>query len=61
MVQQMGWQSPSSLHMTFGAFSVLLAMAIFASIPLLKNTDFKHQLSAQDKFWLAFIAFLEEV
>lgn len=57
-VQLMGWQSPSSLHATFGGFSVFLALAIFASIPLLRNTQFRHQLSVTDKLNLAIISLL---
>lgn len=58
LIQQMGWQSPSSLHTTFGAFSIVLAIAIFASIPLLKNSELKHQLSALDYLNLPILAFI---
>lgn len=58
LVQQMGWQSPSSLHATFGAFSILLAMAIFASIPLLKKAEYKHRLNTFDNLYLPIIAFI---
>lgn len=56
LVQYSDWQSPSSLHMTFGAFSVILALAIFASIPLLKNTQFESELVLLDKICLPVIA-----
>lgn len=58
LVQQAGWQSPSSLHATFGAFSVFLALAIFASIPLLKNTRFVTRLSLLDRVCLPVIGLL---
>ena len=31
----------NNLHIAFGSFSILLAIAIFASIPLMKRTHFK--------------------
>ena len=57
-VQVMEWQSPNSLHTTFGAFSVVLALAIFASIPLLKSTQFSKTLTGLDYFCLPVIALL---
>ncbi|BDX06059.1 sulfite exporter TauE/SafE family protein [Planctobacterium marinum] len=57
-VQIVDWQSPNSLHATFGAFSVVLALAIFASIPLLKNSQFSRYLTGLDNCFLPVIALL---
>lgn len=57
-IQFSGWQSPGSLHATFGAFSVVLALAIFASIPMLKNTRFATQLTVVDRIFLPIISLL---
>lgn len=57
LIQQLGWQSPNSLHMTFGAFSVFLAVAIFASIPLLKTDSYRHALTPLDWLCLPLTAF----
>lgn len=46
-----------SLHLYFGLFSIALACAIYASIPLMRRTAFGTQLNAIDMFALAFIAF----
>lgn len=45
------------LHFYFGIFSILLAMAIFASIPLMKRDVFKTHMSMVDTFALLFIGF----
>ncbi len=55
-VQLLGWQSPKSLHATFGLFSILLALAIFASIPMLKNTAFNCRLTTADQIGLPVVA-----
>lgn len=50
-------QIQTSLHLGFGIFSILLALAIFASIPLLKRQVFTTQLTRIDVILLAIIAF----
>lgn len=55
-VQIAGIESPNSLHAAFGAFSVLLAVAIFASIPMLKKQSFNKQLQKVDYLCLPLIA-----
>lgn len=52
------WGGANNLHFAFGSFSVLLAMAIFASIPLMKRTHFKNDLQTKDLVFLPFIGFL---
>lgn len=49
---------PENLHSGFGFFSIFLALAIFASIPLLKRERFHRDLSQYDLFVLPFIAFV---
>ena len=44
------------LHVVFGCFSILLALAIFASIPLLKQQNFRQTLSRFDCIFLALCA-----
>jgi len=51
------WGGASNLHIMFGVFSILLSIAIFASIPLLKRTEFKVTLKKGDLFALPFISF----
>ena len=46
------------LHLWFGVFSILLAVAIYASIPILNRSRFLTRLSALDSVLLVFIAFL---
>lgn len=58
LVQLTGWQSPNSLHTTFGAFSIVLALAIFGSIPMLKNTQFAKQINNSDTIFLPVIALI---
>ncbi|MCC2607375.1 sulfite exporter TauE/SafE family protein [Planctobacterium marinum] len=55
-VQITGFESPNSLHATFGAFSVFLAIAIFASIPLLKKQSFNSHLTRIDYLLLPLIS-----
>lgn len=57
-VQFMGMVSPDNLHFTFGVFSVLLAVSIFASIPLLKKERFKNVLCLTDKLMLPAVAYV---
>ena len=45
-----------SLHLGFGIFSILLAIAIYASIPLLNKTVFKRTLIPLDYLLLAMVA-----
>lgn len=45
-----------SLHLGFGIFSILLAFAIYASIPLISKTEFNHTLASVDYFLLAIVA-----
>lgn len=52
------WGGANNLHFAFGSFSVLLSMAIFASIPLMKRTHFKNDLQTKDLVLLPFIGFL---
>lgn len=46
------------LHLLFGGFSILLSLAIFASIPLLKQQTFRQKLSALDSMFLPIIALI---
>jgi uncharacterized membrane protein YfcA len=48
----------SNLHMLFGSFSVLLAVAIFASIPMMKRSHFKKDITRTDVLVLPAIAFI---
>lgn len=45
------------IHIAFGVFSIVLALAIFASIPLLKQTASRTQLRIEDILALIIIAF----
>lgn len=47
----------SSLHLYFGLFSIVLALAIYASIPLMSRVDFVTHVSAIDVWFLTVIAF----
>ena len=47
----------TQLHIAFGLFSVLLSIAIFASIPLLERTVFKSDVTQFDVGVLPFISF----
>ncbi|MFT4937640.1 MAG: putative membrane protein YfcA [Paraglaciecola sp.] len=49
---------PDSLHKGFGVFSIILAMTIFATIPLLKNDKFNTQLTIPDICLLPVIALI---
>ncbi|MBT0587468.1 sulfite exporter TauE/SafE family protein [Alteromonas oceanisediminis] len=46
------------LHLWFGIFSIVLACAIYASIPLLKRVSFSTSLTSLDKPLLLLIGFL---
>nr|WP_246587838.1 sulfite exporter TauE/SafE family protein [Alteromonas lipotrueiana] len=54
-----GWftQHLARVHIGFGFFSIVLGLAILASIPLLKRTSFQKNLSTVDIIMLPFIAF----
>ncbi|WP_394223200.1 sulfite exporter TauE/SafE family protein [Alteromonas gracilis] len=52
------WGGANHLHVAFGGFSVLLALAIFASIPLMKRTHFEKDLKTKDLVLLPFISFV---
>ncbi len=52
------WGGANNLHIAFGSFSVFLAIAIFASIPLMERTHFKKDLQTKDLVILPFIGFL---
>ncbi|TKB02470.1 sulfite exporter TauE/SafE family protein [Alteromonas portus] len=52
------WGGAHNLHIAFGSFSILLAIAIFASIPLMKRTHFKKDLHTKDLLLLPFIGFV---
>ena len=49
---------PENLHTVFGVFSVILAIAIIASIPLMKRQVFSNALAGNDIVCLPTIAFL---
>jgi uncharacterized membrane protein YfcA len=46
------------LHLAFGVFSVLLAVAIFASIPLLTRAQYKQDIQQSDIIPILFVAFV---
>jgi uncharacterized membrane protein YfcA len=48
--------SGDNLHKGFGVFSMLLALAIFATIPLLRSEQFNHHLAVIDYCLLPIIA-----
>lgn len=48
----------SALHLGFGVFSIVLALAIFASIPLLKKTAFVSRFTYADVLLLPLVAFV---
>lgn len=50
--------SSELLHSGFGVFSVLLALALFATVPLLKRQVFRHSFSSFDRVCLPLIAFV---
>lgn len=56
------WQgdltSADALHVSFGIFSILLSLAIFATIPRLKQQDFKQHLNKSDFYLLPLIGFV---
>ena len=52
------WGGANNLHIAFGSFSIVLALAIFASIPLMKRTHFEKELQNKDLLGLPFIGFL---
>ncbi|WP_395341548.1 sulfite exporter TauE/SafE family protein [Ningiella sp. W23] len=45
----------SSLHLYFGLFSIVLALCIYGSVPLMKRTKFKEKLLIIDAFALSVI------
>ena len=47
-----------SLHLGFGIFSILLAIAIYASIPLMKAVPVRFIVTNLDKCFLALISFI---
>jgi uncharacterized membrane protein YfcA len=49
--------SADALHVSFGVFSIILSLAIFATIPLLKKLDFKQSLNSIDFIALPTIGF----
>ncbi len=51
-------QMQTSLHLAFGAFSILLAFAIYGSIPLLQRRSSARRLLLVDTMCLGIIAFL---
>ncbi|MDC0602640.1 sulfite exporter TauE/SafE family protein [Aliiglaciecola sp.] len=55
---QGGVGEASQLHSMFGVFSILLAIAIFASIPLLKKQQFNQTFVPVDLFALSTISIL---
>ena len=52
------WGGANNLHIAFGSFSIVLALAIFASVPLMKRTHFEKDLQSKDLLGLPFIGFL---
>ena len=46
------------LHLGFGVFSVFLALVIFASIPLLRKTSFKSDITSMEVVLLPVVAFV---
>ncbi|MCU7555984.1 sulfite exporter TauE/SafE family protein [Alteromonas sp. ASW11-19] len=48
----------NALHLGFGVFSIILALAIFASIPLLRKTAFVSRFTQADVLVLPFVAFI---
>jgi uncharacterized membrane protein YfcA len=48
----------SFLHVGFGIFSILLAIAIYASIPLLKRQRASQQITPLDSVFLSIISFI---
>ncbi|MGJ8678961.1 sulfite exporter TauE/SafE family protein [Paraglaciecola sp.] len=52
------FSDPQSLHTGFGIFSICLAVAIFATVLLLKNKPLKSKLEMFDYFALVIIAFV---
>ena len=52
------WGGANNLHIVFGGFSILLAIAIFASVPLMKRTHFDKDLQTKDLVFLPFIGFV---
>jgi uncharacterized membrane protein YfcA len=49
---------PEALHTGFGIFSILLALAIFATIPLLKSDKFNNHLATADFYLLPLISLM---
>lgn len=52
------WGGANNLHTLFGVFSVVLAIAIFASIPLMKRTHFKTEITNVDIVLLPVVSFI---
>lgn len=50
--------APDNLHTGFGIFSILLAIAIFASIPILNSEKFNQHLAKADRYLLPLIALM---
>lgn len=53
-----GFASSDLLHSAFGVFSVLLALAILATVPLLKRQVFQHSFGPLDTFCLPLVALI---
>ncbi|WP_408635801.1 sulfite exporter TauE/SafE family protein [Paraneptunicella aestuarii] len=56
--QWLEWAEPKSLHQTFAMFSIVLALAIFASVPLLKRDNNREVLSRLDIVMLPLICLI---
>ncbi|MDN4504365.1 sulfite exporter TauE/SafE family protein [Alteromonadaceae bacterium BrNp21-10] len=51
-------QSPASLNLSFGVFSIILAVAIFATIPLLKKQTFNAEHHVLDAIFLPLVSLI---
>ncbi|XOV78759.1 MAG: sulfite exporter TauE/SafE family protein [Aestuariibacter sp.] len=58
LVQYGGISVPHNLHTSFGLFSVVLAISIFASIPMYRKSQFRHQIAKVDDLWLPIVSLL---
>lgn len=56
LVQYSGFSEPPDLHLTFGIFSICLAVSIFISMPFYKRADFRHYLGTIDNVGLPLIS-----
>ena len=50
------WPEPAALHHIFALFSIVLALAIFASVPLLKRRFYRRRLERTDLIMLPLIS-----